>query len=135
MIKTWVIRFMCMFYWSLFVLLYFFFWPLCCLFFFDLRILITPLVSFDHCVVCSWNITAVWPVIRMIKKRSVILWFEEDFEDTKRVIRIRKSKFGIFWPLCCLFFFDLRILITSLWYLQSLLILSRPPVVSVVHET
>jgi len=29
---------------SLFVLLYFFFWPLCCLSF-DLRILITPLVS------------------------------------------------------------------------------------------
>jgi hypothetical protein len=25
------------------------------------------------------------------------------------------------WPLCCLFFFDLRILITSLWYLQTLL--------------
>ena len=30
---------------SLFVLLFFFFWPLCCLSFFDLRILITPLVS------------------------------------------------------------------------------------------
>jgi hypothetical protein len=30
---------------SLFVLLYFFFWPLCCLFFFDIRNLITPLVS------------------------------------------------------------------------------------------
>jgi len=30
---------------SLFVLLYLFFWPLCCLFFFDIRILITPLVS------------------------------------------------------------------------------------------
>ena len=29
---------------SLFVLLYFFFWPLCYLFFFDIRILITPLV-------------------------------------------------------------------------------------------
>ena len=28
---------------SLFVLLYFFFWPLCCLSFFDLWILITPL--------------------------------------------------------------------------------------------
>ena len=27
----------------------------------------------------------------------------------------------LFWPLCCLFFFYLRILITSLWYLQSLL--------------
>ena len=24
-------------------------------------------------------------------------------------------------PLCCLFFFDIRILITSLWYLQTLL--------------
>ena len=24
-------------------------------------------------------------------------------------------------PLCCLFFFDIRILITSLWYLQALL--------------
>ena len=23
-----------------------------------------------------------------------------------------------FWPLCCLSFFDLRIMITSLWYLQ-----------------
>jgi hypothetical protein len=30
---------------SLFVLLCFFFWPLCCMFFFDIRILITPLVS------------------------------------------------------------------------------------------
>ena len=30
---------------SLFVLLLIFFWPLCCLLFFDIRILITPLVS------------------------------------------------------------------------------------------
>jgi hypothetical protein len=36
--------FMLMFCRSLFVLLYFFFWPLCCLFF-DIRILITPLIS------------------------------------------------------------------------------------------
>ena len=35
-------NFMCMFCRSLFVLLYFFYWPLCCLFFFDLRILIAP---------------------------------------------------------------------------------------------
>jgi hypothetical protein len=28
-------------------------WTLCFLFFFDLRILITPLVTFGHCVVCS----------------------------------------------------------------------------------
>ena len=37
--------FMCMFCRSLFVFLSFFFWSLCCLFFFELRILITPLVS------------------------------------------------------------------------------------------
>jgi hypothetical protein len=38
----------CMFYRTLFVIC---FWPLCCLSFFDLRILITPLVSsnFSHC--------------------------------------------------------------------------------------
>ena len=45
---------------SLFVLFSFFFWPLCCMFFFDLRFLITPLVSFDHCVVCSSSIYGFW---------------------------------------------------------------------------
>jgi hypothetical protein len=36
------------------------FWPLCCLFFFDIQILITPLVSFGHCVVCSSSIYRFW---------------------------------------------------------------------------
>jgi hypothetical protein len=76
---------------SLFVLLSFFFWPLCCLFFFDIRIMITSLVSCVHCVVCSSSIYGFW-----------------------------LPPFGILWPLCCLFFFDIRILITSLWYLQTL---------------
>ena len=40
-----IFSFICMFCRSLFVLLYFFFCPLCCLFFFDIRILIAPLVS------------------------------------------------------------------------------------------
>ena len=40
----WIFSFICMFCRSLFVLLYFFFWPLCCLFF-DIRFLIAPLVS------------------------------------------------------------------------------------------
>ena len=92
----------------------FFFWPLCCLFFFDIRFLITPLwylvaivlsvllrytdsdypplVSCGHCVVCSSSIYGFW-------------W----------------PPFGILWPLCCLFFFDIRILITPLWYLQTFL--------------
>ena len=40
-----IFSFICMFCRSLFVLLYFFFWPLCCLFFFNIQILITPMVS------------------------------------------------------------------------------------------
>jgi hypothetical protein len=40
-----IFSFMCMFCRSLFVFLYFFFWQLCCIFSFDIRILITPLVS------------------------------------------------------------------------------------------
>ena len=45
---------------SLFVILYFFFWPLCCVFFFDLQILITPLVAVGYCVVCSSSIYRFW---------------------------------------------------------------------------
>ena len=40
-----IFSFICMFCRSLFVILYFFFWPLCCLFFFDIRIMIAPLIS------------------------------------------------------------------------------------------
>jgi hypothetical protein len=40
--------------WSLLVLLYSYFWPLCCLFFFDIRILIAPLVSSNSSCV-TWN--------------------------------------------------------------------------------
>jgi preprotein translocase subunit SecG len=94
-----------------FWLLFGIFWPLCCMFFFDVRILITlwyllaiglsvllrhtnsdySLVSFGHCVVCSSSTYGFWLL------------------------------FGIFWPLCCLFFFDIRILIT-LWYLLAIVL-------------
>ena len=40
-----ILSFMCMFCRSLLILFSFFFWPLCCLFLFDIRILITPMVS------------------------------------------------------------------------------------------
>jgi hypothetical protein len=102
---------LCMFCRLLFVLFYFFFWPLCCLSFFDTRILITPLVSFGHCVVCSSSIYGFWlPLWYLLAiVLSVLLrYMDSDYP------------FGIFWPLCCLFFFDIRILITSLWYLQTL---------------
>jgi hypothetical protein len=55
--------FMCMFCRSLSVLLYFFFWPLCCLFFFDIRILITPLVtsySSIDIVILWYNLLISW---------------------------------------------------------------------------
>jgi hypothetical protein len=52
--------------------------------FYDIQILITPLVSFGHCVVCSSMIYRFWLPL------------------------------GIFWPLCCLFFYDIQILITPL---------------------
>ena len=43
-----IFSFIYMFCRSLFVLLYFFFCPLCCLFFFDIRILIAPQVSSNY---------------------------------------------------------------------------------------
>jgi hypothetical protein len=51
-----IFSFMCMLCKSLFVLLYFFFWPLCCLFFFDIQIreplwyLQTLVISLFYCI-------------------------------------------------------------------------------------
>jgi hypothetical protein len=53
-----IFSFICMFRRSLFVLLYSFFWPLCCLFFFDIRFLIAPLVSSNSSYIdeyVSWD--------------------------------------------------------------------------------
>ena len=81
------------------------FWPLCCLSFFDLRIMIIPLVSFGHCVVCPSLIYGLWLSLWYLLAivLSVLLWFT-DYD----------YPFGIFWPLCCLSFFDLRIMIIPL---------------------
>jgi hypothetical protein len=50
-----IFSFMCMFCRSLFVLLYFFFWSWCCLFFFDIQILITPLVYSNSSVIFKFK--------------------------------------------------------------------------------
>jgi hypothetical protein len=64
-----IFSFICMFCRSLFVLLYFFFWPLCFLFFFDIRILYVCFVdrclsfctfSFGRCVDYSYSIYGFW---------------------------------------------------------------------------
>ena len=90
---------------SLFVLLSFFFCPLCCLPFFSWWFLITPLVSFDHCVVCPSSVYGFWlPLWYLLTiVLSALLQFT-----------VSDNSFGIFWPLCCLSFFSLQILITPL---------------------
>ena len=56
-------------------------WPLCCLFFFDLRILITPLISVGHCVVCSSSIYGfllpLWYLLAIVL--SVLLRFTDSY--------------------------------------------------------
>ena len=68
----------------------FFFWPLYCLFFFDLRLLIISLVSFDHCIVCSSLIYGFWLshwyLFTIVL--SVLLWFTAS-----------DYLIDIFWPL------------------------------------
>ena len=81
------------------------FWPLCCLTFFDLQILITPLVSFCHCVVCPSSIYRFW--LHLWYLLAIVLSDLLRFTDSD-------YSFGIFWPLCCLTFFDLQIRITPL---------------------
>ena len=80
-------------------------WPLCCVFFYDIPILIIPLVSFDHCVVCSSMIYRFWLHLWYILAivLSVLLWYTDS-----------DYPLGIFWPLCCLFFYDIKTLITPL---------------------
>jgi hypothetical protein len=63
---------------SLLVLLYFFYWPLYCLFFFDIWILITPLVSSnsscDTDISCKCQFVNIINQIKDIKTKEVILY-------------------------------------------------------------
>jgi hypothetical protein len=81
------------------------FWPLYCLSFYTLRLLITPLVSFGHCIVCPSTLYGfsllLWYLLAIVL--SVFLRFTASH-----------YPFGIFWPLYCLSFYALRILITPL---------------------
>jgi hypothetical protein len=63
---AWSLVFCAMFCRSLFVFLSFYFWPLYCLSFFDLRLLITPLVS-SNLLYCQM-VTVVWNTM------SWLLW-------------------------------------------------------------
>ena len=82
------------------------YWPLYRLSYFDLCLLITPLVSFGHCIVCPTLIYAFWlPLWYLLAiVSSVLLWFmPSDYP------------FVIFWPVYRLSYFDLCLLITPLF--------------------
>ena len=81
------------------------FWPLCCQSFFELRLLIIPLVSFGHCVVSPSSSYGFW----------LYLWYLLAIV-LSVLLRVTASDypFGIFWPLCCQSFFELRLLIIPL---------------------
>ena len=85
------------------------FWPLYCLSFFDLRLMIIPLVSFGHYIFCLSSTYGQW----------LSLWYLLAIA-LSVVLRLTANyyPFGIFWPLYCLSFFDLRVMII-LWYLHT----------------
>ena len=80
-------------------------WLLCCLSFYYLQILITLLVSCGHCVVYHSTIYGfrlpLWYLMAIVLS-IILLSTDSDYP------------FGILWPLCCLSFYYLRILITPL---------------------
>jgi hypothetical protein len=77
---------MCMFWRSLFV---------------DIRILITPLVSCGHCIVCPSSAYGFWLSFGILWPLCCLSFG----------LRLLITPL-VSWPLCCLFFFDLRILMT-----------------------
>ena len=81
------------------------FWPLYRLSYFDLWLLIAPLVSFGHCIVCPTSMYAFWlPIWYLLAIVSSVLLqcMPSDY------------RFGIFWPLYRLSYFDVCLLITPL---------------------
>jgi hypothetical protein len=80
------------------------FWSLYCLSFFDVRFLITPMVSFGHCVVCHSSQYGFW----------LPLWYHLTIVLSVLLHTASNYSFHILWPLCCLSFFDIRFLITPL---------------------
>jgi hypothetical protein len=90
------------FWWTLWYLLLldgclsFVFWPLCCLFFLDIRILMNPLVSSAS----RW----LFVLCLLVIVSSLVLY----------VCLIDHCLLILFWSSCCLFFLDIRILMNPL---------------------
>jgi hypothetical protein len=69
-------------------------------------------ISIGHCVVCSSMIYRFllppWYILAIVL--SVLLWYTDS-----------DYTLGICWPLCCLFFYDIQILIIP-WYLLAIVL-------------
>ena len=112
---------MCMFCRSLFVLLYFFFWPLCCLSVYDLRLLITSSESYQTLFYCLMSLNSQFlckPGYPEHLSSSPVFSGVPCYSIFSFMCMFCRSLFVFlyffFWPFCCLFFFDIRILITPL---------------------
>ena len=98
------------------------FWPLYCLSV-VLRCMITPLVSFGHCIVClsfygEW--LPLWYILPIVLCRSFYgvwlpLWYRVAIVLSVGRFTVYDYPFGILWPLCCLSVV-LRCMITPLVY-------------------
>ena len=88
---------------------YFFgiFWSLYCPYFIYLRLLITSLLYFGHCIVCTSSIYGFW----------LLLWYILVIVlSVLRLFTAYDYFFGIFWSLYCPYFVYLRLMITPLVY-------------------
>ena len=79
-------------------------WPLYCLSSFDLRLLVIPLVSCGHCIVCPPSTYGSW----------LSLWYLVAIVLSVLRLTAPGYPFGILWPLHCLSFFDLQLLVIPL---------------------
>ena len=84
-----IFSFMCVFSRSLFILLSLFFWPLCCLSFFELRILITPLISSNSSFCLQVDIR--FSKDRVIPAEDVELEITADPNSLVNVLAVDKS--------------------------------------------
>ena len=79
------------------------FWPLYCLSFFNIRFLVTPMVSFGHCIVCPSSIYGFWlPLWHLLAIVLSVLQYT-----------VSGYPYGIFWPLYYLSF-NIRFLVTPM---------------------
>jgi hypothetical protein len=92
------------------------FWSLYCPNFVYLRLMITPLVYFSHCIVRTPCIYSFW----------LILWYILVIVlSVLRLFTTYDYSFGIFWSLYCPYFVYLRLMITPLVYFSLCIV--RPP--------